>query len=389
MQHINNKIKNIMSGIAIAALAAVVLCGFQFRADSNPKLTVKPVSFSVEPMSILRSRVLRPQRSAPVIYNDLIYIVSSRDKLVAFDLAGRRRSTIHIKFEPLATPAIEQGRLFVGGKDGKFHCLELATGKEIWAYDLKTIDFSPAALYGSNVIFQTASDRVMALDAETGAWRWEYQHLRIDELAVRGLARPTVRDGVAYVGMSSGFVAAMDALTGRMIWKKSLFQGEQFKDVDSPVWVDDLSVYAVSDAGSFASLSRKTGNVFWTYNSGGMAGCALEGDTIYLATDEAEMIALNKVTGRAAWTARLLPGRAKLSFLRLPTMPRVSGPHVATVTRDGRIFFIDKLTGKIAAQHDYHTETATPLVSAPGGGVMFCDNKGIVRLWPKPISAHD
>ncbi len=374
-----------MLTFAAMALAAAALCGFQARAGSKAKLTVKPITFSVESMSIFRSRVLKPQRSAPVIYNDLIYIVSSRDKLAAFDLAGNRRSTIPIKFRPLATPAIEQGRLFVGGSDGKFHCLDVSTGKELWAYDLKTIDFSPAAVFGGNVIFQTASDRVMALDAETGAWRWEYQHLRIDELAVRGLARPTISDGVAYVGMSGGFVAAMDALTGRMIWKKGVFSGENFKDVDAPVQVDDLSVYAVSDAGAFASLSRKTGNVFWTYNSGGMAGCALEGDTIYLATDDAEMIALNKVTGRAAWTAKLVADSARLTFLNLPTTPRVSGPDVVTVTRDGQIFFIDKLTGKIAAQHHYHTETASPLVPVPGGGVLFCDNKGMVRLWQKPI----
>ncbi|HUT51976.1 MAG TPA: PQQ-binding-like beta-propeller repeat protein [bacterium] len=332
---------------------------------------------------------MRPQRGSPVIYNDLIYVVSSRGKLVAFDLAGNRGSSVAIAFKPLATPAIDQGRLFVGGDDGKFHCLDLGTGKEIWSYDLKTIDFSPAAVYGSNVIFQSASDRVMALDVETGAWRWEYQHLRIDDLAVRGMASPVIKDGVAYVGLSSGFVAAMDAQTGRLIWKKRVFQGEQFKDVDAPVQVDDTSVYAVSDAGDLAALSRKTGNVFWTYQAGGMAGLALDGDNLYLATDEAELIALDKITGKPAWSTKLLAGRAKLSFLNLPTAPRMIGPEIVTVSRDGQIFFLDKSTGKIEARHHYHTETASPAISVPGGGVLFCDNKGIVRYWRQPASITD
>ena len=386
MQVLNIKTKNIICLAAGAVFTAIFVMVPWALAVSDAKLTVKPITFSVEPMSLLRSRDLKPQRSAPVIYNDLIYIVSSRDKLVSLDLTGDRRSSLPMAFTPLGTPAIEQGRVFVGGYDGRFHCLDLATGKEIWSYDLKTIDFSPAVIYGSNVIFQTASDRVMALDVETGAWRWEYQHLRIDELAVRGLARPALRDGVAYIGLSSGFVAAMDASTGRMIWKSRVFQGERFKDVDAPLQVDDTSVYAVSDAGAMAALGRKTGNVFWTYSSGGMAGCVLQGDTLYLATDEAELIALNRITGKPAWTTRLLTGRAKLSFLNLPTAPSVVGPDIVTVSRDGQMFFVDKLSGKITARRHYHTETASPAVPVPGGGVLFCDNKGMVRIWLRPVS---
>jgi outer membrane protein assembly factor BamB len=372
--------KNLFVPLLLPAVCAATLLWPVAEAWSAKFIAGKPTTFSVERISFLRSQDVKPERAGPVIYDDLIFIASSRNKLVAFDFQGNRRSAIDIGFAPLSTPVIHESKMYSGGSDGFFHCMDLATGDDDWSHQLRSIDLSTPAVAEGNVIFQTANDRVMALDLETGEWRWEYQHLRADDLAVRSLSPPVVKGQVVYIGLSGGSVAAMDAGSGLLIWKSRAFKGEQFKDVDAQLQVDRTSVYAASVSGEFATLSRKTGKLLWKYDAGGMAGCALEGDTIYLATDDAELIAIDKVTGKETWKS-LLMDREKIRFGQLPTRPRVAGPYVLTVSREGKITALDKTTGEIVGARHFRTQTSTPLMAIEDTGFFFIDNQGVIRLW--------
>lgn len=358
---------------------------FQTRAEPSGKKGVKnldrPVAFGVEKGSRFRSQERRPELAAPVVYGDLILAASSRKKLAAFDFQGQTRLEVPLDYAPLSTPAVGNGKLYLGGDDGKFHCLELASGKELWSFPLKTIDLSPPTLTDTLVIFQTANDRVLALSAETGKWAWELQYLRSDDLALRGLAPVLVKDGVAYVGLSGGMVAALSADSGKVIWKNRLFRGEQFMDVDAPLVADETNVYAVSAGGFVAALSRKTGKVFWTYEAGGLAGGALDGNTLYLATDQAEVMGINKITGKPAWKTQTAEPE-KLRFYDLPLRPAILPEFLVTVTRSGRVLGIDKNSGQIIREFDYHTNTSNPVVVLPGQkGFLTMDDKGMIRIW--------
>jgi len=146
--------------------------GDSFKVDD-------PITFGVEKISIFRSHDVKPERAMPVIYGDLIFAASSRKKIAAFDFSGNRAFTLELDFAPVSTPAIGHGRLFAGGDDGYFHCVEAATGAPVWSVNFMSIDFSRPAITQDLVIFQTGRDRVVALSSDDGKWLWEYQHLPI------------------------------------------------------------------------------------------------------------------------------------------------------------------------------------------------------------------
>jgi len=368
----------ILSSVLVVSLFLV--CALHNHASAASSAMRKPITFGVESISGLRSQEFRPERAEPVVENDLIIVASSRKRIVAFDFQGQRRFITPIEFAPVSTPAVENGRMYVGGDDGKFHCLDMAKGTEIWDIDLKSLDFSRPALSTERVIFQTANDRILALDRDSGEWRWEYQHLRGEDLAVRGLGPPKLKDGFVYVGLSGGSVVAMEEGNGKLIWKTMDAFGEQFMDVDAPLEVDETCVYAVSVGGRVSALSRKTGKVFWRYSAGGMAGMALSGDTIFLATDDAELMALDKITGRPIWTTEL-DDRQNIRFIHLPTRPVVMDGRVITVSRSGRLMALEKTSGEITWTKHFYTDTTSPAISIPDLGFLFMDNKGIIRLY--------
>src|SRR5437762_3193943 len=73
-----------------------------------------------------------------------------------------------------SSPAIENGKVFVGSNDGQVYALNLATGVKVW--ESKTggpVESSPLALEGK--VFVGSSDgSLYALDAKTGTVIWKY-----------------------------------------------------------------------------------------------------------------------------------------------------------------------------------------------------------------------
>jgi polyvinyl alcohol dehydrogenase (cytochrome) len=139
-----------------------------------------------------------------------------------------------------AQPTIVGGLVFVGGGDRKVYALDAKSGCTRWAFateaDVRTaISFAP--IDGTNrfdVFFGDVDANAYAVNATTGTLVWKTKVE--DHPAARIIGAPTLYSGVLYVPVSSleeltgsrptyqccifrGSVAALDAATGRQIWK--------------------------------------------------------------------------------------------------------------------------------------------------------------------------
>ena len=139
-----------------------------------------------------------------------------------------------------AQPTIVGGLVFVGGGDRKVYALDAKSGCTRWVFateaDVRTaISFAPIS--GTDqfgVFFGDVDANAYAVNATTGALVWKTKVE--DHPAARIIGAPTLYSGVLYVPVSSieeltgsrptyqcctfrGSVAALDAATGRQIWK--------------------------------------------------------------------------------------------------------------------------------------------------------------------------
>jgi polyvinyl alcohol dehydrogenase (cytochrome) len=139
-----------------------------------------------------------------------------------------------------AQPSVVGGILFVGGGDSKLHALDAKSGCTIWTYPTDApvrtaVSFGP--LPGTDefaVFFGDLRANAFALNAKTGALVWKAK--MEEHAAARITGTPTLFSGILYVPVSSieevtgsnpsyecctfrGSVVALDAATGRPIWK--------------------------------------------------------------------------------------------------------------------------------------------------------------------------
>jgi alcohol dehydrogenase (cytochrome c) len=134
-----------------------------------------------------------------------------------------------------AAPVVNGKHMFVTTPMDHLIALDAASGKVLWKYEypidkkaLKTVCCDVVnrgvALYGDLVYMGTLGNHMVALDAKTGAVKWD------TALAPPGVGyfisgAPLVVNGKVIIGDgggeygSRGFIVAMDANSGKIVWK--------------------------------------------------------------------------------------------------------------------------------------------------------------------------
>ena len=136
-------------------------------------------------------------------------------------------------------PTIAGGRLFFGSADGTIYSLNARTGCVYWTFKAPTTVRSPIAIgplgKGYAAYFGDGQTNVYAINAETGELIWR---VKVDDHKLAGITGgPRLYNGRLYVPVRSGSeemlannpqyrcctfrgsVVALDAATGKQIWK--------------------------------------------------------------------------------------------------------------------------------------------------------------------------
>jgi outer membrane protein assembly factor BamB len=148
-----------------------------------------------------------------------VYIGSWDRNLYALDAAtGRERwryvtgnDTVDYNQIGLASsPAVANGIVFVGGRDGHFHAVDARTGAGKWTIDNRggwTI--ASPAVQGGVVFFPTSDGRrLKGIDTQTGAVRFDVENKAIS------FSSPAIAGDVVFYGSSDGFLNAARVADG-------------------------------------------------------------------------------------------------------------------------------------------------------------------------------
>jgi outer membrane protein assembly factor BamB len=237
--------------------------------------------------------------SSPVIDGDRVIFGAGDGNVYALDRAtGNVRWKSPTGERIRATPAIADGGVFVGTAGGKLYRFDLATGKQQWAYatagaelasgdfgyDRRTLQSSPAVANG--VVYVGARDgQFYAVDATAGTLRW-----KSDYGLPWVISSPAVSDNHVYLASSDGhFVQCLDAITGKEIWKT---------DYGVPVWsspaVTRDVVYAGDFDGHMNALERATGAKLWSFRTKSMvlSSPVVAGDFVIFGSSDGALYAL-------------------------------------------------------------------------------------------------
>jgi outer membrane protein assembly factor BamB len=197
----------------------------------------------------------RTIQSSPAIADGRVHVGTRDGTIYTLDLGTGRRlwTASHGSSWINGSPAVARGLVLAGSSDAQFvHALDAATGEEIWRRDSAGIVWTSPLVAGDAVIFAEGAGRVRTLDLATGEDRWSVW------LDGRLFASPVVADGVLYVGTENGGMYGLrdggaEPLRRAVAWDSAFAAGAWY--VDHRALADDLRDrgYELLDASAAAA----------------------------------------------------------------------------------------------------------------------------------------
>jgi outer membrane protein assembly factor BamB len=237
--------------------------------------------------------------SSPVVVDGMVLVGTNDGKLYALDAQhGGIRWEARTGAPIWSSPAVADKRVFVGSADGVLYCLGLTNGAQRWrfetdgsrlesqqyGFDRRTIQSSPAVANG--IVYVGSRDGFLyAVSADSGklVWRYDHQTSWVND-------SPAVADGVVYVGTSdNSFFHAIDATSGKELWRTRV-GGVIWS---SPAVSGDLVVFG-DGIGRLHALDRRTGVERWMLRTGESvhSSAVIAGDLIIVGSADRALYAL-------------------------------------------------------------------------------------------------
>jgi alcohol dehydrogenase (cytochrome c) len=272
------------------------------------------------------------------------------------------------------TPLVADGVMYVTETRSRVAALDLRTGRTLWRFEpqiprtTKAIGFSPTnrgvALLDDRVYVGTLNAHLVALDAVSGAVRWDVE-VADNALGYAITSAPLAIDGKVIIGVSGGeagvrgFLDAYDARTGKRVWRfytvpgpgeqgHDTWGGDSWKTGGAPTWL----------SGSYDPelnlLYWGTGNPAPDWN-----GDNRPGDNLYSCS----LVALDAATGTLRWHFQFTPHDTHdWDANQIPVLvdAAVDGrPRklVVTANRNGFYYVLDRTTGEFLRGTAYATQT--------------------------------
>jgi outer membrane protein assembly factor BamB len=208
------------------------------------------------------------------------------------------------------------------------------------------IEFPPAVAYG-RLYVGTNPGRFLAIDAKTGTIAWERAFKRCIA------ASPTVADGVVYQPLmdpspcgnpdrdAAGYMVAMDAETGRVLWR---FQAGVIES--SPALVDGVLYFGSWDRKVYA-LDVRTRKARWAFETGDevKAAPAFANGTVYIGAYDGTLYAIEAATGEPRWSSE---GRSGVGGGgNFYATPAVAYGRVYIGSTDGKVYAFGASSGDL------------------------------------------
>ena len=203
-----------------------------------------------------------------------------------------------------------------------------------------------------NMVFVGSSDKnFYALDALSGRLIWKYTGG-----GWFSYASPASVNGIVYAGCTDNNVYAFDAVTGTVEWK--FMTGGA---IESSLAVVDGIVYVGSDDDYLYALDATTGNVKWKFRTGFNVSsrAAVLNGIVYFGSSDANIYALDINNGNLKW-------EFSTGAMINQSGVTISNGVVFVGSRDGNLYALNAISGALKWKYDTNgisLEESSPTVS--------------------------
>lgn len=274
--------------------------------------------------------------------------------------------------------AFADGKLFVSSGFGLLTALDAATGQQLWQQKLETTGSGTPTVMGDTVYLVAGDRTAWAVNTENGRIRWQFDSTPSVHNVLGGPA-PALNDQVAIFAFGSGEVQAAFRGGGLRLWNAVIsghrdgFSRARVTDITGDPVLSGTTAYVGTYGGRLVALNAGTGERLWTAEEGPLNPVWVAGGSLFLVSDQNELVRLDAEDGSRIWGTKLphfvkdRPRRQKEVFVHYG--PVIAGGRLIVASNDGFVRSFDPVSGELVGTVEIPGGATTNPVFA--GGVMY------------------
>jgi outer membrane protein assembly factor BamB len=281
----------------------------------------------------------------------------------------------------------DNGRVYATSGIGDVAAYDAATGAEIWRVRPAGPLRGAPTIANENVYVTTQDNQLFALDPSNGSVRWNATGT-LETAGVFGTAAPAAASGTVVAGFSSGELTAYRYENGRVVWQDALARTSistavsSLSDIDAEPVIDNGRVYSIGQGGRMVALELNTGQRVWEINVAGISTPWVIGEWIFVVTDQAQLLAIARSTGKVKWMTQL-PRWRDVEDKQGPLNwvgPVLAGDRLILANNRGVITYVNPIDGTVLGTQETKSGIALPPVVANSTLYILHDD-GTLTAW--------
>ncbi|MDM1335860.1 outer membrane protein assembly factor BamB [Acinetobacter pseudolwoffii] len=350
----------------------------EVKPNPLPKLTQAKTLVPVFSTSVSATDAADPLRLRLDADNGVVFAIDPKGEVSAFK--GKQRLWQKKVSKDNLSSGVEaaEGLVVVGSQKGQLFALDQQTGEQKWTAQLTGALLAPSLIHAGRVISVSNDGMVYAHEVASGAQVWTYNLPNV-QFSLRGMATPVPLDARnVLIASSNAYIYALDALSGvpKLQRRVAVSDGrsdiQRLVDIDGEPVVAGQFVVTTSYQGQVTVLDLASQQVIWSEDASSIQRPEVVGNGVFVAQTDGKIKAFEISSGQPLWENDQLLNR-QLSN------PVMLGTDLVVGDLDGVLHLIDPRTGQITGRSKTSGEVRNLRVI--DNQLYVSTRKGALSIW--------
>lgn len=350
----------------------------EVKPNPLPKLTQAKTLVPVFSTSVSATDAADPLRLRLDADNGVVFAIDPKGEVSAFK--GKQRLWQKKVSKDNLSSGVEaaEGLVVVGSQKGQLFALDQQTGEQKWTAQLTGALLAPSLIHAGRVISVSNDGMVYAHEVASGAQVWTYNLPNV-QFSLRGMAAPVPLDARnVLIASSNAYIYALDALSGVPKLQRRVAVSDGRSDIQRLVDIDGEPVVAgqfmvtTSYQGQVTVLDLASQQVIWSEDASSIQRPEVVGNGVFVAQTDGKIKAFEISSGQPLWENDQLLNR-QLSN------PVMLGTDLVVGDLDGVLHLIDPRTGQITGRSKTSGEVRNLRVI--DNQLYVSTRKGALSIW--------
>jgi len=318
----------------------------EVKPNPLPKISQTKTLVPVFSTSVSSTEKADPLRLRLDADNGVVFAIDPKGEVTAFN--GKQRLWQKKVSKDTLSSGVEaaDGIVVVGSNKGQLIALDQQTGEQRWTAQLTGAILAPSLVHAGRVITVTNDGTVYAHEVASGAQVWTYDLPNV-QFSLRGMAAPVPLDARnVLIATSNAYIYAIDALSGvpKLQRRVAISDGrsdiQRLIDIDGDPVVAGQFIVTTSYQGQVTVFDLASQQVIWSEDASSIQRPEGVGNGVFVAQTDGKISAYEITTGQPLWENDQLLNR-QLSN------PVMLGTELVVGDLDGVLHLLDPSTGQI------------------------------------------